>query len=124
MSIEINLSEVNPTARPRDAIHVAVIQVFAGASDLEPGQRVYIAGDSLGFPIVYPWKMSSRVHPDGVVSPFVFVDKKIKQGDTFWMIMNPSSVTDLRHAWSHPSVPEDSDVSPDTYDDECRGCNG
>ena len=124
MPIEINLSEVNPTPRPRDAIHVAVVQVIAGDPDLTPGQRVVILGTKGGLPVVYAWGPHSRVPSDGVVSPFIYMDRFIKKGDVFWMIMNPSSVTDLRHAWSHAAVPEDIDISPNIYDDECRGCDG
>jgi hypothetical protein len=125
MSIEINLSEVNPTPRPRDAIHVAVVQVIAGQMDLKVGHRIYLSGNNRGFPVAYNWKPTSLVPSDGVVSPFIYMDRHfIQKGDTFWMIMNPSSVTDLRHAWSHPSIPEDPSVEADTYDDECRGCNG
>lgn len=124
MPIEINLSEVNPQPRPRDAIHVAVVQVIAMES-LKAGQRIgivgtwyYKNGEYLG--AAFSAKTSGRYH--GVVSPFIDPDTHLTEGDVFWMIMKPNSVTDLRHAWSHNVLPEDDDKNSTDYDDECRGC--
>jgi hypothetical protein len=126
MPIEINLSEVNPTLRPRDAIHVAVVQVIA-KEPLKAGQRVGIIGISYyrnGEYIPSAWSTENCGLYHGIVSPFIDPDLTITNGDVFWVIMKPSSVTDLRHAWSHASLPEDSSTNTDDYDDECRGCNG
>jgi hypothetical protein len=124
MSIEVNLSEVNPQPRPRDAIHVAVVQVIAVDPELKPGQRIILCGTTSGCPAAFAWGPLSEIPSDGVVSPFIYMDRQIRKGDRFWMIMNPSSVTDLRHSWSHTAIAEEPLVEANTYDDECRGCNG
>jgi hypothetical protein len=41
--------------------------------------------------------------PVGVVDPFLF--ELVKPGDRFWLLLNPGSITGLRHDWSHPDFP-------------------
>lgn len=90
----------------RDAIHVAIIPVILqDKRDYEstrPGDRLkLVAGtkntvrkvvsyDDVGHGIVDPF----LVLPDGRYG--------LKNGDRFYMWLNPNSVTGMRHHWQHP----------------------
>lgn len=76
----------------RDAIHIAVAPMRASET-LSPGQRVgFIGSDqSLAGP-------SDKVI--GIVDPFL--PTNVEQGQWFYMLLMPRTVTSLRHHWSHP----------------------
>ena len=101
----------------RDAVHFAVLPVESKALRLFPGQFVKISG-------VYPYvEVTHENDPDylGVVDPFY--RKQINHGERFWIIMRPGSTQNLRHAWDHPQVPNDTECSTEPYDDGgCSGC--
>lgn len=87
----------------RDAIHLAVEPVTAGA-DLSPGERVFII-DGTAYP-----SRGSECH--GIVDPFLFGG--VRKGHRFWFVMKPRMVHSLRHVWTHPDFPDevpDSSVS-------------
>jgi hypothetical protein len=95
----------------RDAVHVAIFPAMA-SEPLNPGDKVSLIGG---------YYAESSEKPDGVVDPFL--SGPIGKGDRFWLLLNPGAVTDLRHSWTHPSIPDeelDEDESEDNYD----GCNG
>ena len=99
------------TDSKRDAVHVAIIPLYA-YSPLNPGQRFYIRGVNQAAPAVVA---SDAI---GIVDPFL--NEPVAQGQMFWGLMNPGTVKDLRHAWSHPDVDDDAEAYD--YDDSCRGC--
>ena len=88
----------------RDAIHVAIIPQLAGMK-LYPGDRV-------------------KVHPtdpravraddgggEGIVDPFLY--GPVHEGETFWLVLHPETVTGMRHHWSHPLFDgEQTEVEP------------
>jgi hypothetical protein len=76
----------------RDAIHLAVEPIVAGAA-LNPGQDVGIV-DGKAFP---------RRPYLGIVDPFL--SKAVKEGQRFWLVVYPRQITSLRHVWEHPSFP-------------------
>lgn len=76
----------------RDAIHIAIAPVFA-ACTLSPGEKVSLIPGTIDK--VGP----DQVNPIGVVDPFL--DRTIAKGEKFWMLLNPYSITGLRHVWSH-----------------------
>lgn len=76
----------------RDAIHLAVEPVIAGAS-LNPGQDIGLR-DGKAFP--------SRPYV-GIVDPFL--SKAVQEGERFWLVVYPRQITSLRHVWEHPSFP-------------------
>ncbi len=82
----------------RDAVHVPIIQAVA-AEKLKPGQPVSFlnnTGDMAG----------STRNAIGIVDPFLMND--VLQGERFWMVLNPGSITSLRHDWEHPLItPQD-----------------
>ncbi len=78
----------------RDAIHLAVAPVEAG-EELEPGQRVVLAG---GKAYVAAGVKTLSV---GVVDPFL--TSPVKKGDRFWLFVYPNTVMSLRHVWTHPA---------------------
>lgn len=83
----------------RDAIHLAVIPIQAPYPVL-PGQHV----NSLGR-IVGPYSSEAV----GIVDPFV--TREIEKGEWFWLVIYPRKITSLRHVWSHPAFPEESEAS-------------
>lgn len=87
---DIAFGKIITTKKERDAVHFAVIPTVAAAV-LHPAQKVKLnenkeaipGDDSIG--IVDPW-----------------LTTKVKKGETFWLFVNPNTVTDMRHHWSHP----------------------
>ena len=84
----------------RDAIHVAVVPVTAGA-ELKPGQRIALADDK-----AVPSTDRATV---GIVDPFLQIN--VPEGDRFWMFLLPNTVTGMRHAWSHPAFPPETSAT-------------
>lgn len=78
----------------RDAIHLAVIPMQA-AQRLFPGQDIGTA-DGMA---------STSASPLGIVDPFLKVP--VQQGEWFWMVIYPRTITSLRHVWSHPALPDE-----------------
>ncbi len=81
----------------RDAIHIAVLPAKA-TEGLYPGQNVgYLNGNAV------------NADPIGIVDPFL--KDNVKAGETFFIFMYPNTITSLRHAWTHPSVPDASPIA-------------
>lgn len=86
------LGKLVPEGMQRDAVHIAVVPVVAD-SVLKPGERVAIV-DGMATP---SWDGI------GVVDPFL--RDFVKNGERFWLFLNPGSITSLRHEWTHPAFP-------------------
>jgi hypothetical protein len=84
----------------RDVIHLAVEPVIAG-NPLRPGERVRLDNGKA--------VTASIDEAIGIVDPFL--RGNIATGDRFWLVVNPRTITSLRHVWSHPAF-SDQDVSP------------
>lgn len=101
----------------RDAMYVAIIKARAGVT-LEAGDFVYIQDGEA-------W-LTNRPNALGIVDPFL--EKRVERGEYFLVVLMPGSVTNLRHQWSHPLLPEGSERDEDFYpngdddSDSCRGC--
>ncbi len=84
----------------RDAIHFAVVPVVA-KEHLEPGE--HIGFDEGGWRVTAtppePYKLI------GIVDPFL--PRDVKEGDRFWMVLYPNTITGLKHVWSHPAISQD-----------------
>lgn len=81
----------------RDAIHVAVVPTVA-AEDLLPGQKVKLNKDKEA--------VGNQKNSVGLVDPWL--SSTVKKGETFWLFVNPNTVTGMRHHWSHPVFDSDS----------------
>lgn len=79
---------------PRDAIHVAVVQLVATRT-LKPGERIDPDG-------------TGHARGCGIVDPYL--DALVQEGERFWMFMNPGSITSLRHDWTHPAFGETPEI--------------
>ena len=102
-----NLGGIPQTEGERDAVHVSVIAMQAGAT-LRPSQRV---GVERGLAV-------PTNTPIGLVDPFRA--DEIRTGEYFWMFMLPGTVSDLRHEWSHPDLVDP--MAETDLDDGCAGC--
>ena len=78
----------------RDAIHLAVLPVMAGAR-LKPGQEIALTG-GLAMP-----------QAGGVLIVDPFLREPAMPGERFWAVLKPRLVTSLRHVWTHPEFPSD-----------------
>lgn len=99
----------------RDAIHLAVIPVTAGAN-LEPGEHVRLDKEGLA---VRFYEAESETPAIGIVDPFIKRVWKngvsygtIKPGDRFWLVVYPRVITSLRHVWTHPLLPDETPQKP------------
>lgn len=94
----LNLGETPKPDQKRDAVHIAVIPIVAGET-LRPGQHVGMK-DEKAVPM-------RNLDPDapllwlGVVDPFLMRD--VGEGESFWLFLNPGTITGLRHEWTHPA---------------------
>lgn len=87
------LGKIIDSTQKRDAIHIAVEPVIAGGY-LRPGQHVgFYPNGTVG-------DVTNRI---GVVDPFLKHD--VRQGDRFWLLVYPRTITSLRHVWEHPEFP-------------------
>lgn len=75
----------------RDAVHIAVVPMVAG--------EMLTRGDPIG--ILRDGTAGYGATPIGVVDPFLPHD--VAKGQTFWLFLNPGSITSLRHEWTHPA---------------------
>jgi hypothetical protein len=88
----------------RDAIHLAVEPVEANQW-LRPGQHVGRLENG-------------RFGPDaektlGVVDPFIGTG--VAPGQWFWLLLYPRQITSLRHVWTHPDFPDNTDSAAVEY---------
>lgn len=84
-----------PADSGKDAIHLAVLPVVA-ARDLMPGDRIGLVRGKA---------TTTTSKTTGIVDPFI--RSYVKEGDLFWMILDPRTITSLRHVWEHPDFPEE-----------------
>jgi len=80
----------------RDAIHLAVEPVVAGA-DLAPGAHIDVRGG-----VAYPAPIGGGL---GIVDPFL--TRFVEQGQRFWLVIYPRQINSLRHVWTHPTLPDE-----------------
>lgn len=92
---EIKLGELlSKNSGDRDAIHIAIVPVVA-TEVLFPGQHVGFAreGDTTN--------VSKTGKVIGVVDPFL--KREVREGQRFYMMLLPNTITSLRHEWTHPA---------------------
>lgn len=82
----------------RDAIHLAVEPVAAG-ENLKRADYITLKDG-----LAYKCKENEAL---GIVDPFV---KKVKAGESLWLVVLPRKITSLRHVWSHPDFKEEGGV--------------
>lgn len=80
----------------RDAIHIAIAPIQAG-EDLAPGQRIKVDQLKQAVP-AEDWEFTAIVDPWLIDGPLL--------GQWFWALLNPNTITALRHYWTHPDFPD------------------
>lgn len=85
---------IEDAGRYRDAVHVAVSSVTA-VERLSPGQRVGFAEEGNAELV------GTSEKAIGIVDPFLTQD--VEPGERCWLLLDPNSITGLRHVWSHPA---------------------
>lgn len=88
---QAHIGQIHSVSLPRDAVHVAVVQVTAG-EDLHRGDHITKDGVK-GVPEI------------GIVDPFI--DRPIKKGEAFYLFLYPGSAEDLTHQYVHPVLDAD-----------------
>lgn len=82
----------------KDAIHIAIAPVIASET-LLPGAKI-------GFVEKDNFELVGKVpNPIGIVSPWL--PHHVKKGQKFYMLLNPYTITSLRHEWEHPAFKGD-----------------
>lgn len=84
----------------KDAIHVGIVSVRAGAA-ITPGAKCKLNADR---------EAISDEKGIGVADPFL--KKIIMKGQSFWLLLNQDEISSVRHDWDHPTV----DFSPPTIE--------
>ena len=104
MAHEVKLGALIDENQQRDAIHVAVAPVIAADGEkLYPGQDIGFVGDD-------SIHVGAGGQHLGIVDPFL--KRPVYQGDRFWMLLYPNSITSLRHDWLHPAFQSADDGRP------------
>lgn len=93
---EFIMHDVNIGGKPapnsqKDAIHFAVAPVKSSDRFL-PGEHVGLNDKG---------EAAHVENTIGIVDPFL--KKAVEPGETFWLMLYPKTVTNLRHDWSHPA---------------------
>lgn len=86
----------------RDAIHLAAEPAVAG-QDLFPGDHIGRLSDGR-------WGHLDRANCVGIVDPFL--PSKVREGQWFWLVVYPRTITSLRHVWEHPAFPQSAIEAP------------
>lgn len=82
----------------RDAIHIAIIPLIAG-EDFWHKDPVRLGSDKTkGYCGAY----GSCI---GIVNPWR--KGPVKKGELFWCVLNPDTVTGMKHYWQHPDFPNE-----------------
>lgn len=110
---KIQLGCVPDSDAKRDAVHVAIAPVEAG-EQLMPGQRVCVRHG-----LAYGEKSADGHATIGIVDPFLATP--VKCSHWFWLLLDPSTVKNLRHDWDHDNIPQPGSAEAEV-DDGCRGC--
>lgn len=106
----LKLGQIITTPQQRDAIHIAVAPVVAGAYLSRGAQIGFAHGSST---IVLRKEACYGCEPVGIVDPFLS-DHGVEKGQQFWMFLFPGTITGLRHEWAHPAF----DARPATDESE------
>lgn len=86
----------------RDAVHFAVAPVRPDKGQfLRAGERVRLAPGSTD--VVVAWDCDDEP-PVGIIDPFL--DGYVTDKDRCWLFLFPSTITGLRHEWTHPAFPD------------------
>ncbi len=86
----------------RDAVHFAVAPVRpAQGQFLRAGERVRLVPGTTDTVVAWDYDEEPAV---GIIDPFLadYVTDK----DRCWLFLTPSSITGLRHEWTHPAFPD------------------
>ena len=89
-----------PMGRPpapdaaRDAVHVAIAPVVA-ETQMMRAQRIRVDG-------THARAVSAAEHANAIVDPWITND--VEAGELVWVLMNPGTITAIRHHWQHPDV--------------------
>lgn len=94
------LGEKIGPGQERDAVHVAVLPIEA-SQRLLPGARVGVVGGKAS--------LSAKTFV-GIVDPFL--KEAVKEGEYFWLMLYPRTITSLRHVWEHPDIQEAPGLEP------------
>lgn len=90
------LGKTPDEAARRDAIHFAVIPVFA-MELLKPGEHVGIVdSNEKGFFVA-----SGAKELIGIVDPFI--KRNVEVWEKVWLMLYPNTITNLWHTWTHPA---------------------
>ena len=84
----------------RDAVHFAVAPVIAKGF-LRAAERVKLVPGTTD--TVMAWNYDDEP-PVGIIDPFLDCHY-VTDGDRCWLFLFPSTITGLRHEWTHPAFP-------------------
>jgi hypothetical protein len=82
----------------RDAVHVAVIPVWAG-EELSRGEIVHFVGGKIDTVM----RCDTGEAAIGIIDPFL-ATMTVPKGKRVWLFLYPNTVTGMKHHWSHPVV--------------------
>ena len=96
----IPLGNPAPDGALRDAVCIAIIPVTCSAAVIHPGQRILVDRDLWAYP-------AGHGVPNAIADPWFHTAEHslIHPNTRFYALMDPSTITGLRHHWDHPDIP-------------------
>jgi hypothetical protein len=98
---ELKIGTTPTGTEGRDAVHVAIVPAKASTTLMA------------GTPVGLNAKGEAEANPTaiGVVDPFR-LNRRVAQGEWFWLCLYPNTITGMRHVWQHPAFPVDEKATP------------
>lgn len=98
---QLTIGKILTGTEQRDAIHFALAPMEA-AERVYPGQHVGVEGG----------KIVAKPPHIGVIDPFL--THPVLPKERCWVMLNPNTVTSLRHNWTHPAFSDESAPKTDS----------
>lgn len=100
----------------RDAVHFAVAPVRAKGF-LRAAERVQLVAGTTDL-VVETWDYDDTP-PVGIIDPFLECGY-VADGDRCWLFLFPSTITGLRHEWTHPAFPDQKPLAARQAEESAR----
>jgi len=91
----------------KDAVHFALAPVVA-AGPLKPGMHIGFVTPG-NTELVDEATKATQITPIGIVDPFIV--GTVREGQCFWMMLYPGTITGLRHEWTHPAFQDQREIA-------------
>jgi hypothetical protein len=112
---EAKLGQLIDATAQRDAIHIAIVPLIAGET-LYRGDKFRLKFNTHNVALRGDYNTKEAL---GIVDPFL-EDNSIDEGDRFYGVLFPGTVTGMRHQWQHPAFEENKPIKLNEHEEWLR----